>query len=102
MSFRTALAADFKRQYRNIELLKKQRPGIGCVASLPSAASQLPRKYLCFLMTRATEKQHVEPEDVVLSLTRLRVFLLEREVMELSFSLLTKTKDDRIHWSCMR
>ena len=29
MSFRTALAADFKREYKNIEFLWKQRPGRG-------------------------------------------------------------------------
>ena len=52
MSFRTALAADFKRQYKNIEFLWKQRPGIGGVAALPPAASQIPGKYLCFLVTR--------------------------------------------------
>ena len=35
MSFRTALAADFKREYKNVEFLWKQRPGIGGVAALP-------------------------------------------------------------------
>ena len=35
MSFRTALAADFKREYKNIEFLWKQRPGIEGVAALP-------------------------------------------------------------------
>ena len=84
MSFRTALAADFKREYKNIEILWKQSPGIGGVAALPPAASQIPGKYLCFLVTRATEKQHVDPEDLVLSLTRLRDFLVEREVKKLS------------------
>ena len=39
MSFRTALAADFKREYKNIEFLWKQIPGIGGVAALPPAAS---------------------------------------------------------------
>ena len=34
-SFRTALAADFKREYKNVEFLWKQRPGIGGVAALP-------------------------------------------------------------------
>ena len=29
VSFRTALAAGFKREYKNIELLWKQRPGVG-------------------------------------------------------------------------
>ena len=65
-----------------MELLWKQRPGIGGVAALPPAASQIPRKYLCFLVTRATEKQHVDPHELVLS--RLRDFLVERAVMELS------------------
>ena len=35
MRFKTALAADFKREYENIEFLWKQRPGIGGVAALP-------------------------------------------------------------------
>ena len=84
MSFRTAFAADFKREYRNKEFLWKQRPGAGGVAALPPAASQIPGKYLCFLVTRATEKRHENPENLVLSLTRLRDFLVEMEVKELS------------------
>ena len=87
MSFRTALAADFKRQYKNFKrqhLFWNQRPGIGGVAALPPAASQIPRRYLCFLVTRATEKRHVDPEDLVLSMTRLRDSLVEREVKDLS------------------
>ena len=84
MSFRTALAADFKREYKNIEFLWKQRPGVGGVAALPPAASQIPGKYLCFLLTRATEKQHVDQENLALSLTRLRDFLVEMDVKELS------------------
>ena len=67
-----------------VEFLWKQRPGIGGVAALPPAASQIPGKYLCFLVTRATEKQHVDPENLVLSLTRLRDFLVEMDVKELS------------------
>ena len=67
-----------------MEFLWKQRPGIGGVAALPPAASQIPGKYLCFLVTRATEKQHVDPENLVLSLTRLRDFLVEMDVKELS------------------
>ena len=45
---------------------------------MPPVASQLPGKYLCFLVTR------VDPENLVLSLTRFRDFLVEREVKELS------------------
>ena len=42
MSFRTTLAADFKREYESIEILWKQRPGIGGVAALPPVASKIP------------------------------------------------------------
>ena len=84
MSFKTALVADLKRKYKNREFLWKQRPGIGGVAALPLAASQMPGKYLCFLVTRAKEKRHVDPENLVFSLTRLRDFLVERGVKELS------------------
>ena len=49
MSFKTAIAADFKREYKNIEFLWKQRPGIGGVAALPPAASQIPGKIPMFL-----------------------------------------------------
>ena len=34
VSFKTALAADFKREYRNIEFLWKQRPGVGGMIAL--------------------------------------------------------------------
>ena len=51
---------------------------------MPPAASQIPGKYLCFLVIRATEKRHVDPENLVLSLTRLRDFLVEMDVKELS------------------
>ena len=84
LSLKTALAADFKREYKNIEFPRKQRSGIGGVAALIPEASQIPGKYLCFLVKRATEIRHVDPKNLVLSLTRLRNFLVEREVKELS------------------
>ena len=82
--FKTALAAEFKREYKNIELLWKQKTGIGGVAALPPTASQIPVNYICFLVTRASEKRHVDPENLVLSLTRLKDFLVGREVKEFS------------------
>ena len=96
MSFKTALAADFKREYKNIEFLWKQRPGKGGVEALPPAASQIPGKYLCFLVTRATEKRHVDPENLVLSSTRLKDFLVERDVKELSLPVYD-TNRGRLH-----
>ena len=92
MSFKTALAADFKREYKNIEVLWKQRPGIGGVAALAPAASQIPGKCLCFLVTRATDKRHVDPENPVLSLTRLSDFLVEREKKELSLPVYVRSE----------
>ena len=59
MSFRTALAAEFMRKYKNLEILR--RPGKGRVAALLPAASQAPGNHLCFLVMRAVEKQHVGP-----------------------------------------
>ena len=65
VSFKTALAADFKREYENIEFLWKQRHGVGGVIALPPVASHIPGKYLCFLVTKATDRQHVNPESLV-------------------------------------
>ena len=70
MSFRTALAAEFKREYKNIEFLWKQRPGVGGVAALPPAASQIPGKNLCFLVTTAYALVHV-----IFSDTNIQVYL---------------------------
>ena len=64
--------------------------------ALPPAASQIPRKYLCFLVTRATEKRHVDSENLVLSFTRLRDFLVEREVKELSLPVYNSNRG-RLH-----
>ena len=37
--FKTALAADFKEEFKNIEFLWKQRPGVGGMIALPPVAS---------------------------------------------------------------
>ena len=100
MSFKTALAADFKREYKNIEFLWKQRPGIGGVAALPPAASQILGNYLRFLVMIATEKRHVDPKNLVLSLTRVRDILVEREMKELSLPVYDPNRG-RTHGSCM-
>ena len=96
MIFKTTLAADVKRAYKNKEFLWKQRPGIGGVSALPPVASQIPGKYLCFFVTKATEKRPVDPEILVLSLTRLRDVLAEREVKELSLPVCDPNKG-RLH-----
>ena len=62
---------------------------------MPPAASQIPGKYLCFLVTRATEKWHVNPENLVLSLTRLRDFLVEREVKDLLLPVYDPNREQR-------
>ena len=84
MSFKSKLEADFKREYQNVEFLFRQRPGLGGMAELPPSVSQVPGKYLCFLVTRVNERNTVDPEHVMLALTRLRDFMVERGIMEVS------------------
>ena len=67
--FKAAQAADFQREYKSIEFLWKQRPDVGGMTALPPVASQIAGKYLCFLETKATDKQHVNPKNLVLALT---------------------------------
>ena len=57
---------------------------MGRMIALPPVASQVPGNYLCFLVSKTTDKQHVNPESLVLALTRLRDFLVERGVTSLS------------------
>ena len=68
VNFKTALAADFKREYKKIEFLWKQRPGVGGVVALPPVASQMPGKYFCFLVTKDNDRQHVNHESLLLTL----------------------------------
>ena len=84
MSLNSRLEADFKREYQNVEILFKQRPGLGGMAALPPSVSQVPFKYLCFLVTRVNERKTIDPEHVLLALTRLRDFVIERGILEVS------------------
>ena len=72
MSFKSRLEADFKREYQNVEFLFRQRPGLGGMAALPPSVAQVPRKYLCFLVTRVNDRNTIDPEHMMLALTRLR------------------------------
>ena len=84
MSFKSRLETDIKREYQNVEFLFRQRPGLGGLAALPPSVSQVPGKYLCFLVTRFSERNTIDPEHVMLALTRLRDFMVERGIMEVS------------------
>ena len=84
MSFNTRLEADFKRENQNVEFLFRQRLGLGGMAALPPSVSQVPGKYLCFLVTRVNERNTIDPEHVMLALTRLRDFMVERGIREVS------------------
>ena len=84
MSFKSRLEADFKREYQNVEFLFRQRPRLGGIAALPPSVSQVPGKYLCFLVTTVNERNTIDPEHVMLALTRLRDFIVERRIMEVS------------------
>ena len=84
MSFKSRLEADFKREYQNVEFLFRQRPGLGGIAALPPSVAQVPGKYLCFLVTRVNDRNTIDPEHVILALTRLRDFMIERGIVEVS------------------
>ena len=84
MSFKSRLEAEFKREYQNVEFLFRQRPGLGGMAELPPSLAHVPGKYLCFLVTRVNERNTIDPEHVMLALTRLRDFMIERGIMEVS------------------
>ena len=84
MSFKSRLEAEFKREYHNVEFLFRQRPGLGGMAALPPSVAQVPGKYLCFLVTRVSERNTIDPEHVMLALTRLRDFMIERRITEVS------------------
>ena len=84
MSFKTRLEADFKRDYQNVEFLFRQRPGLGKMAALPISASRVPGKYLCFLLIWVNERNTIDPEHVMLALTGLRDFMVERRIREVS------------------
>ena len=84
MSFKSRLEADFKRENQNVEFLFRKRPGLGGMAALPPSVAQVPGKYLCFLVTRVSERNTIDPEHVLLALTRLRDFMIERRITEVS------------------
>ena len=80
MSFKSGLEADFKREYQNVEFLFRQRPGLGGMAALSPSVAQVPGKYLCFLVTRVNDRHIIDPEQVMLALTRLRDFMIKRRI----------------------
>ena len=57
---------------------------IGCMAVLPPSISQVPGKFLCLLVTRVSERNVIDPEHAMRALTRLRDFLVERGIREVS------------------
>ena len=67
-----------------MEFLFRQRPGLGGMAALPPSVSQVPGKYLCFLVKKINKRNPIDPEQVMLALTRLRDFMVERGIMEVS------------------
>ena len=84
MSFKSRFEADFKREYQNVEFLFRQRTGLGGMAALPPSVAQVPGKYLCFLVTRVNDSNTIDPEHVMLAVTRLRDFMIEKGITEVS------------------
>ena len=56
VSIKTLVAADFKREYKNIKLLRDDSAAPFCITNTG--------KKLVFLVTTATDRQHVNPESL--------------------------------------
>ena len=67
-----------------MEFLFRQRPKLGGMAALPLSVTQVAGKDLCFLVTRVNERNMIDLEHVMLALTRLRDFIIERGILEVS------------------
>ena len=67
-----------------MEFLFKQRPGLGGIAALTASISQVPGKCLCFVGDEGQREEHDRPEHVMLKLTRLRDFMVERGIRDIS------------------
>ena len=98
MSFKLRLDSDFKIEYQNVEFLFRQRPGLGGMAALPPSVSQVPGKYLCFLVTTVNEKHTVDPKHLMLALTRLRHFMIQRGILEVSMPVNISKRDKLNPW----
>ena len=98
MSFKLRLDSDFKIEYQNVEFLFRQRPGLGGMAALPPSVSQVPGKYLCFLVTTVNEKHTVDPKHLMLALTRLRHFMIHRGILEVSMPVNISKRDKLNPW----
>ena len=57
---------------------------MGGMAALPPSVAQVPGKYMCFLKTWVNDRNTIDPEHVMLALTRLRDFMIERRITEVS------------------
>ena len=67
-----------------MEFLFRQKSGLEGLAAVPPSGSQVPGRYLCFLVTRVSERNVVDPEHVMLALTLFKDFLVERVIKEVS------------------
>ena len=76
-----------QKEYKNIEFLWKQRPGVGGMIALPLLRHKYRENTWIFWVTKAIDRQHVNLERLMLALTRLRDFLIERPDLAILASL---------------
>ena len=67
-----------------MEFLFRQKPGLGGMAALPLQFHKFLVNICVFLVTRVNERNMIVPEHVILALTRLRDFMVERGIREVS------------------
>ena len=84
MGLKSRLEADFEREHQNVKFLFRQKPELGGIAALPPSVAQVRGKNLCLQVTRVNDRNTIDAEHVMLALTRLRDFAIERGIMEVS------------------
>ncbi len=59
LQMKTMLSAELDREYAHKEFLFRQRPQTGKLLVLPPSLTQEPDKHICYLVTRARERERV-------------------------------------------
>ena len=84
MNFNARLETNIRREHQNVEFLFRHRQGLGRLVALPPSVLQVPDKYVRFMVTRVSERNVIDPDHVMMALTRLRDFLVKRGIIEVS------------------
>ncbi len=87
LQMKTMLSAELDREYAHKEFLFRQRPQTGKLLILPPLLTQEPDKHICFLVTRARERERVALLTLFKCLEELRDKLVSLDITNVSMPL---------------